>query len=146
VEFPGAIYDDMLLAPWMLSASVFAYPVAIGLSVLHAFGYGLPVVTSDDIASHNPEIEGLRAGENGLLYRDGDIDDFASALNVCMTGGEAWDAMSHAARATVLEGGEFSVDGMVNGIAAAVRDAVEHVAVQAATRSRKPSSKLTMGS
>ncbi|MFO0874598.1 MAG: glycosyltransferase [Phycisphaerales bacterium] len=121
VAFPGALYDDMDLAPWMLSAAAFAYPRAIGLSILHAFGYGLPVVTCDDMPSHNPEIEALRPGENGLLYRAGDIDDFAAAIGRCMDDGAVWQAMSVAALATVTGHGSYSVARMVESIAHAAR-------------------------
>ncbi|MHC5004251.1 MAG: glycosyltransferase, partial [Planctomycetota bacterium] len=78
VTFAGPIYDDDALAPWMLSAAVFGYPVNIGLSIMHAFGYGLPVVTSADMRSHGPEIEALEPGHTGLLYRDGDARDMAA--------------------------------------------------------------------
>ena len=45
VRWLGSIYDEAQLAPWFLTADAFVYPGAIGLSVLHAMGYGLPVVT-----------------------------------------------------------------------------------------------------
>lgn len=77
VIFTGAIYDDNELAPWMLSATVFAYPVNIGLSLLHAFGYGLPVVTSGDIAHQGPEIGAFMDNETGLFYLDGDVESLA---------------------------------------------------------------------
>lgn len=119
VTFTGALYDDAALAPWMLSAAAFAYPAAIGLSILHALGYGLPVVTSDDMASHNPEIEALVPGLNGVLYRDGDPVDFAAQLDRLMAGGAEWHAMSQAARVSVLGANGFSVQRMVSGIVAA---------------------------
>lgn len=118
--FPGAIFDEAELAPWMLCASAFAYPVAIGLSILHAFGYGVPVVTSDDFASHNPEIEALRPGENGLLYREDDIADFAAKLELMLTGGAWWETMSRAARETVVAPDGFTLDGMVRGMTEAI--------------------------
>ena len=68
VRFLGPIYDELELAPWFLTADLFCYPQNIGLSLLHAFGYGLPVITSDHVESQNPEIEALRHGENGMLY------------------------------------------------------------------------------
>ncbi|HMN97120.1 MAG TPA: glycosyltransferase [Phycisphaerales bacterium] len=120
-SFAGALYDDRELAPWMLSAAAFAFPAAIGLSILHALGYGLPVVTSDDLAAHNPEIEALRPEVNGLLYRDGDPVDFAAKLDVLMEGGEAWQRMSEAAHRTVLGPDGYSVERMVEGIVEAVR-------------------------
>ena len=78
VIFTGAIYDEMDLAPWMLSAMLFCYPRNIGLSLMHAFSYALPVVTGDNIMSHNPEIEAIMPGENGLLFKDGDVDDMVA--------------------------------------------------------------------
>src|SRR5208282_324450 len=59
IIFAGAIYEESRLAPWMLSAALFCYPTNIGLSLLHAFGYGLPAVTSDNRRAQNPEIEAL---------------------------------------------------------------------------------------
>lgn len=80
VIFAGAIFDENNIAPWLLSSTVFVYPRNIGLSLMHAFGYGLPVITSDNLASHNPEIEALVAGENGLLYEDGNVEDMARKI------------------------------------------------------------------
>jgi glycosyltransferase involved in cell wall biosynthesis len=76
--FTGAIFEDERLAPWMLSARACVYPVNIGLSLMHAMGYGLPVITSDRIIDHGPEVGALRDGENGLFYQHGNVDDFAS--------------------------------------------------------------------
>ncbi len=78
--FLGALYGEERLAPWFLSAAVFAFPAAIGLSIYHAMGYGVPVLTSDDAAGHNPEIEALRPGHNGLTYRAGDAKSLAAEL------------------------------------------------------------------
>lgn len=75
IIFTGAIYEEQQLAPWMLSACLFCYPTNIGLSLMHAFGYGLPVVTSNNVAQHNPEIEALVHGVNGLFYAQGDVND-----------------------------------------------------------------------
>lgn len=69
VIFAGSIYDERRLAAWMLSATLMCYPFSAGLSLLHAFGYGLPVTTGDREGAHNPEIEALRDGESGLVYR-----------------------------------------------------------------------------
>lgn len=76
----GAIHDEAKLAPWFLSASLFIYPGAIGLSLLHSFNYGLPVVTHDQLKQHNPEIAALAPGENGALFPQGN----AAALSTCI--------------------------------------------------------------
>lgn len=119
IRFIGAVYDEMKLAPWFLSSDVFCYPANIGLSLLHAFGYGLPVVTSDNLAGQNPEIEALSPGENGLLYADGDATALAAALRTIVTNPQLADRMSAEATRTVTE--EFTLENMVAGMAAAVR-------------------------
>ena len=120
VRFTGAIYDEDKLAPWFLSASVFAYPVAIGLSILHSFGYGVPVVTSDDHASHNPEIEALRPVVNGLTYRDGDTAAFAEAMIRILANPADQQRMSDAAIATVSSPDGFTIERMVRGFVDAI--------------------------
>jgi glycosyltransferase involved in cell wall biosynthesis len=122
VRFTGAIYEEDQLAPWFLSASVFAYPKAIGLSILHAFGYGIPVVTCDDIPSHNPEIEALRPGENGLLYRHGDTAAFANAILRILENPEEQERMRAAARHTITGPDGFTIDRMVQGFTDAIHD------------------------
>jgi glycosyltransferase involved in cell wall biosynthesis len=113
VIFTGAIYDDQALAPWMLCSTLFCYPVNIGLSILHAFGYGLPVVTSDNIGRHNPEIEALIPGENGLFYRDGDVADMASQWKRIIENPGLRERLSTNARKQVTE--KYTLENMVNG-------------------------------
>ncbi|QDS97526.1 glycosyltransferase family 4 protein [Adhaeretor mobilis] len=119
VQFPGAIYDEQLVAPWFLSADAFCYPANIGLSLLHAMGYGLPVVTGDDIASHNPEIEALQDGVNGLLFQHGSVDSLTDSLSRIFSEPELRHSMSINAEKTIAE--KFNLETMVDGMAAAVR-------------------------
>lgn len=64
----GSVYDEFKIAPWMLSSKVFCYPSNIGLSLMHAFGYALPVIVSDDFSKHGPEIWALEKEFNGLTF------------------------------------------------------------------------------
>ena len=118
-RFPGAIYDEEQLGGWFAAATVFCYPANIGLSLLHAMGYGVPVVTGDNIAAHNPEIEALRDGVNGLLFRDGDAADLAEKLARVIGDADLRRSMSEAALRTTSE--EFTVERMVDGLEAAAR-------------------------
>ena len=81
VRFLSAIFEEAALAPWFLSAACLLYPGPIGLSLLHAFAYGVPVVTHDNMRSQNPEIAALTPGENGLLFRQNDIQDFSAKVS-----------------------------------------------------------------
>jgi glycosyltransferase involved in cell wall biosynthesis len=119
--FTGAIYDEEKLAPWMLSAAAFCYPTNIGLSILHAFGYGLPVLTSDALERQNPEIEALRPGENGLTWKHGDLDDLARQLIHLLREQESTASLGEAARRTAID--DFSLSRMVQGMADAIRSA-----------------------
>lgn len=130
VIFPGAVYGEPAIAPWFLSSQVFVYPVNIGLSAMHALGYGVPIVTSDDIASHNPEIEAVEDGVNAALYADGDVDAMSAAIRGVVGDAERQRALSEAARRTVIE--RFNVPKMVDGLEAAIRHAADRAADRSA--------------
>lgn len=80
VRWLGAIFDEEKLAPWFLSSRVQLHPSGIGLSLFHAFGYGLPVVTHDNPDHQMPEFDALRDMENGVLYRYGSQESLADTL------------------------------------------------------------------
>jgi glycosyltransferase involved in cell wall biosynthesis len=124
VRCPGAIYEEDRLAPWLLGAVCLGFPAGIGLSLLHAFGYGLPVVTSDDRLPHGPEIEALRPGDNGLLFRDGDVAALAEAIDRLASDPVERDRMGAAAAATVRGPNGWNIDAMVAGFREAIAAAL----------------------
>jgi glycosyltransferase involved in cell wall biosynthesis len=128
VIFQNGIYDELKLAPWFLSASVFCYPAHVGLSLIHALWYGLPVVTSDNLAAQNPEIVALQNNVNGLLYNHGSVDSLAGALRSILTNDSQRNAMSQAARFSVED--KFTIPRMVDGLEDAIRYAYTTVAHQ----------------
>jgi glycosyltransferase involved in cell wall biosynthesis len=119
VFFPGAIYNEMDLAPWFLSANFYCYPANIGLSLLHAFGYGLPVVTNDSLQQHGPEIEALRHEGNGLLYTFGNTRAMSEAVRRLIEDPLLTRRLSEGALRTVTE--EYGLERMVDGMEQAVR-------------------------
>ena len=124
VRFLGAIYDETELAGWCLSSLCMSYPVAVGLSVMHAFGYGLPVITSDDIPSHNPEINAVRDGENGMLYREGDPKALADSILALARDPALHARMSASALDSVRGEHGWTIKNMVNGFIECI-DAVQ---------------------
>ena len=72
IKWLGAHYEESFLAPWFGLSKCFVYPGSIGLSLLHAFTYGVPVVTHSDSHLHNPEIHALVNRHNGLTFKRGD--------------------------------------------------------------------------
>ncbi len=118
-KFTGTTYRESELAPWLLSSALFCYPENIGLSLLTAFGFGLPVVTADNIAAQNPEIDALKDGENGLLYKHGDQQAMVDAIDRLLTDDELRERLSREALRTVTE--EFTLPNMVQGFLDATR-------------------------
>lgn len=113
VLFAGRIYDDEALAPWALNAAAFSYPTNIGLSIMHAFGYGLPVVTCGNPLAHGPEFEALRPGVNGLVYRQDEVDHLAAQCRVILEDSALRQRLSASALDTVRQ--EYSLENMVQG-------------------------------
>lgn len=80
VTWVGELRGQDNLAPWFLSSDLFVYPGSIGLSIIHAFSYGLPVVLNDNVNNHGPEYEAFRPGINGWMFKEGDADDMARQI------------------------------------------------------------------
>lgn len=119
IRFLGAIYGEEQLAPYFMSSTVFCYPSNMGLSILHAFGYGLPVICGDKQELMGPEVEALKDGENGLFFRHGDADSLAQALDRVLSDPQLARKMSDGARATIDN--QFNINTMVTGIEDAIR-------------------------
>jgi glycosyltransferase involved in cell wall biosynthesis len=103
--------------------------VNIGLSLLHAFGYGLPVVTSDHVKAHNPEIEAFDDGFNGLYYRDGDVESLSQSLERVLIDKPLANKLSDNAKRTVSE--KYNLFRMVDGMEAAIRYCANQSSVSA---------------
>lgn len=119
VHFTGTIYNERELAPWLLSSGVFCYPENVGLSILTALGFGLPVITSNNIDAQNPEIVALSPGNNGVLYPFGDEGALASTIEQVLTDNELRTRMAAEALRTATE--VFTLPTMVQGFLDATR-------------------------
>jgi len=80
VRFVGGIYQEDELAPWFLSSEILIHPAAIGLTLLHSFGYGLPVVTHGDAKLHGPEYAAFEPESTGRNFHIGDIQSLADTV------------------------------------------------------------------
>jgi glycosyltransferase involved in cell wall biosynthesis len=125
VTFAGAIHDERALALWFMTAQLMAYPTNVGLSILHAFSYGLPVITSDRAIEHNPEFFALSHEKNGLTYRSGDEAHFAAQIISCLTDPDLQQRLARGAKQTVEAPGGFNLTTMLDGMEAALRFALE---------------------
>jgi len=121
IGWVGAIYGQQQLAPWFLSADVLVMPEALGLTIFHSFAYGLPVITCDDCKCQGPEYAAMRNGDNGLLYKRGDVDALTASISRICADPTLRSRLSCNARQTVLT--EYTPEKMVNGLVHAIRHA-----------------------
>jgi glycosyltransferase involved in cell wall biosynthesis len=110
VRWVGAVFEETSLAPWFLSSRLLVHPSGIGLSLLHAHGYGLPVVTSDDREAQMPEFDALIPGETGWIYRAGDARSLADVVCRGLDDEGSRERMRARARRVARE--EYNVDVM----------------------------------
>ncbi len=122
IHLLGEIYDEYILAKYFLNSHVYVIPSAAGLSILHAFCYGLPVVTDDDFQQHGPEIQALKNGINGFICRKNNIDDFINKLSYILIHEEKRLCLSRYALNTICE---YNVNSMANSIINAVSSIVK---------------------
>ncbi len=118
VKLLGPIYDEVTLSYWFKSASVFVMPTCIGLSVHHAFSYGLPVVTDDDLLHQASEFDIISDGLNGKLYKAGSVDAFAESILAIVTNDAYRSMLSFNALKTVtlVHSLDNKVDNYYNGL------------------------------
>lgn len=121
VRLVGALYEDSAIAPWAMSADLLIHPGALGLSIFHAFGYGLPVVTTDSAAIQMPEVECLEHGRNGLAYRHGSLDDLVACCARILGDRAMRASLSGGALQTVTGPGGRNLPAMVQGFVDAIR-------------------------
>ena len=88
VTWTGDVRGQDKLAPWFLSSDLFVYPGRIGLSLIHAFAYGLPVILNDNHSNHGPEYVVFRPGENGICFRENDECDLCLRIKQALDGNE----------------------------------------------------------
>jgi len=117
-SFLGPIYDDYTLAKLFTIADLFIMPGYIGLAIVHAFSFGLPVLTTN-VQIHSPEIQYLHQGYNGYMVDDGDIEALAHEMKNLLTDREKLNELSNNAVRTVNEYAD--VNFMVSQMAYALR-------------------------
>ena len=95
--------------------------LAQALSILHAFGYGLPIVTGDHPRRHHPRV-GVPHGHNALLSADGDPINLAKRILHVVSSPHRRSVLSEGALSTVGSDGA-RLEQMVGGILTMIRGA-----------------------
>lgn len=123
IRWLGPMFDQHELAPWFMSARCLVNPGAIGLTIIHSFSYGLPVVVPDCV--HGPEIAALSDEENGLFYIDGNVNDLVKKISALIYNPAYQKNMSANALKTAEK--DYNMANMVNRFVGAIRAASQQI-------------------
>ena len=123
VIWVGATRDQEIMAPWFLAARLFVYPGSIGLSILHAFSYGLPVVTHRNVDHQMPEFEAMEDGKTGIVFNEGDVNDMVGKIAALLDAPSKLLEMSGYAKRLAYE--RYSMDNMVENYCEAIEAAAK---------------------
>lgn len=89
VHFLGAIPSWSKSAPYLFTADVMLNPGSLGLSVNHAFAFGLPIISQRApdrrIRFHGPEAEYVKDGDNGFLVNGDSVKAFLRAIEIILS-------------------------------------------------------------
>lgn len=80
VHFEGACFDESRISVLTSAAAVTVSPGATGLTVIQSLGYGIPVITNDDMDTQGPEVEAIVPGETGEFFRSDDVNSLCEAI------------------------------------------------------------------
>ncbi len=86
VWFFGPCYDENILGELIFNADVCVVPGDVGLTVMHSFVYGTPVITHDNFPKHGPEFEAIEPTVTGDFFKDGSLVDLCLKI-------ETWTAV-----------------------------------------------------
>ena len=111
VHFVGELYCEKELAPWYLSSEIFLHPAAAGLSILHAFGYGLPVVINDNKYAHGPEYGAFEQARTGWTFHENNVRHLSETIINLLNDDEARKSMKSYVHKVTRE--KYNVDVMV---------------------------------
>lgn len=68
VTLHGAIYEEYEIAKIADICDCFVYPGSVGLSLIHAFAYGLPAIIHNSYDQHMPEYSAFKNEYNGISF------------------------------------------------------------------------------
>lgn len=114
----GAIYDEKELSKYFSRAIVCISPDQAGLSVLKAFGYGVPFVTHKNAITGGERFN-IQSGENGFLIDS--FDELADIICDCANNKDCYLEMGR--KAKDFYDNNRTIDHMVSGFL----DAIEFV-------------------
>ncbi len=81
VTLYGAIYEEREIANVANICDFFVYPGSVGLSLIHAYAYGLPAIIHNNERDHMPEFSAFKENYNGFSFLQEDAGSLAKLIN-----------------------------------------------------------------
>lgn len=123
IYYYGEIIDEHIVGEYLFASDLLINPGYIGLSIMHAFCFGKPVVTFEGNSlfqiSHSPEIEYLIHDYNGLILSN-DLGLACEIINKLLRNKNKLDYLSNNALNTAKK---YNLDNFINGF----KDAIKYV-------------------
>jgi glycosyltransferase involved in cell wall biosynthesis len=116
----GAIFEEGRIGKFLYASDLYLMPGYIGLGIVHAFAFGLPVISCKSTENgpfHSPEAEYLVDGINGL-WCDSTASSIAAGIIKCLTDSKIMGSMSLNAYKTAYN--TCSIDQMMTGFKEAI--------------------------
>jgi len=80
IVFYGSCYDEIQLGAFFYNSICTVSPGNVGLTGIHSFSYGTPVITHDNFKNQMPEVESIVEGVNGFFFKEDDIKSLIESI------------------------------------------------------------------
>lgn len=117
VKWHGGISSEEKISRIANQCRFFVYPGGVGLSLIHAFNYGLPAIIHNNRWGHMPEISAFKNEVNGVMFKENSIDSLSHTLEGLINDTNRLNAMSK--EAVNLTNSTFNTNDMADRFIAA---------------------------
>lgn len=125
IFFLGEILDEETTGKWIYISDAFVMPGRLGLSVVHSFCFGTPVISQKKNSYYHGEGVGyIKEGVNGFLAEDGNVKEITDIMQRIISDHELSDALKQNAFETAVN--DCSVDRMLEGFNDAISYAIKN--------------------
>lgn len=119
IYFLGEILDEETAGKWIYISDAYVMPGRLGLSVVHSFCFGTPVISQKKNSHYHGEGIGyIKEGVNGFLASDGNVNEITEIMNRIISDKELSEKLKHNAFETAKN--DCSVDKMLDGFDSAI--------------------------
>ena len=120
VNFLGEILDDEAVGKWIYVSDAFIMPGRLGLSVVHSFCFGTPVISQQkEYYYHGEGVGYIENGANGFLVKDGEIGELSHKMESILENETLRNQLKKGAFDTVIN--RCSINKMLEGFERAIK-------------------------